>query len=407
MTPSTTQSEPSGRLSNPLFNDNRMKLGTFCTNCSNGTVATTAEGTLQLTWPNTKALAQSADLAGFEALVPVGRWKGFGGLTDFNGDSFEVYTWAAGLAAATSYTCVLATAHVPVVHPIMAAKQGTTIDHISAGRFALNIVCGWSPSEFAMFGNNTLRSHDEGYEYAEEWIEILAKLWSAREEFDFEGKYFDIKGAISKPKPIQQPFPPIMSANSSEIGRHFAARHADMSFVGVGPGGPSDWKRVIDSHKQLAAEEYGRELQVWTHGMVVCRPTQREAEQYFQYAAVEKADVEGDPMRQRGRVPHSDRRMPGWGGMPLIGTPESLVDMLEDLSKAGIAGCLLSWVDNEVEQRQWIDEVLPLMEQAGLRKPFSPKNHDAATNSAGPAAAPSTSTTSGSKLASGGPARSG
>src|SRR5207244_8546872 len=95
--------DSSGRSSNPLFNDNRMKLGTFCTNCSLGTVATTAEGTLQLTWANTKALAQGADRAGFEALVPVGRWKGFGGLTDFNGDSFEVYTWAAGLAEATSY----------------------------------------------------------------------------------------------------------------------------------------------------------------------------------------------------------------------------------------------------------------------------------------------------------------
>src|SRR5262245_21590528 len=79
-----------------------MKLGTFCTNCSGGTVASTAEGTLEVTWPRTKALAQVSDRAGFEAIVPVGRWKGFGGLTDFNGVSFEVYTWAAGLAEATS-----------------------------------------------------------------------------------------------------------------------------------------------------------------------------------------------------------------------------------------------------------------------------------------------------------------
>lgn len=360
------------RATNPLFNDNRMKLGTFCTNCSGGTVASTAEGTLDITWPNTKALAQASDRAGLEAIVPVGRWKGFGGLTDFNGVSFEVYTWAAGLAEATSYSAVLATAHVPLVPPVMAAKQGVTIDHIAGGRFALNVVCGWAPAEFAMFGSGVLRSHDEGYEYAEEWIEILAKLWTAEEEFDYEGRYFDIKGAISKPKPIQKPSIPIMSANSSEIGLRFAAKHADMSFIGIRTSDRNEWKRVVDSHQQLARDEYGRDLQVWISGSVICRPTQREADEYFHYVAVEKADTEGDPMTRRGRPPeaHPLPSMPGWGGFPLIGTPDHIVDDLEALSRAGIAGCLLSWVNYEVEQRQWIDEVLPLMEQAGLRRPF-------------------------------------
>jgi alkanesulfonate monooxygenase SsuD/methylene tetrahydromethanopterin reductase-like flavin-dependent oxidoreductase (luciferase family) len=371
---STLERETDHPSTNPLFNANRLKLGTFCTNCSGGTVASTAEGVFQLTWPNTKALAQAADRAGFEALVPVGRWKGFGGATDFNGESFEVFTWAAGLAEATSYSCVLATAHVPVVPPIMAAKQCTTIDHISGGRFALNVVCGWAPAEFAMFGTGVLRSHDEGYEYAEEWIEILSKLWACADEFDYQGQHFAIKGAISKPKPLQNPSIPIMSANSSEIGLRFAARHADLSFVGLRSADRTDWKPYVERHKRFAKEAFGRDLQVWTHGSVICRPTQREADEYFEYVAVEKGDVAGDPMRQRGRAPepHPQRRIPGWGGFPLIGTPTSIVDELLTLSDAGIAGCLLSWVDYDREQQQWIDDVLPLMEQAGLREPFGP-----------------------------------
>jgi alkanesulfonate monooxygenase SsuD/methylene tetrahydromethanopterin reductase-like flavin-dependent oxidoreductase (luciferase family) len=374
MTVVTRARETPRAPTNPLFNDNRMKLGTFCTNCSNGTVASTAEGTLQLTWENTKALAQGADRAGFEALVPVGRWKGFGGLTDFNGDSFEVYTWAAGLAEATSYSCVLATAHVPVVPPIMAGKQGTTIDHISAGRFALNIVCGSFEREFAMFGPGVLRPHDEGYAYAEEWLEILKKLWTEDDEFDYQGRYFDIRGAISKPKPVQKPFPPIMSANSSEVGVRFAARHADMSFIGLRSSERSEWKTTIDRHKNLAREAYGRELQVWVHGTVICRPTEREAVDYYRYVAIEKGDHAGDPTGRRLPPPTRDspKRIPGWGGHPLIGTAEQIVDQLEELSRVGISGCLLSWVNNEREQPQWIAEVLPLVEQAGLRKPFSP-----------------------------------
>jgi alkanesulfonate monooxygenase SsuD/methylene tetrahydromethanopterin reductase-like flavin-dependent oxidoreductase (luciferase family) len=362
-------------MANPLFNSNRLKLGTFCTNCSLGTVASTAEGTLQLSWAATKALAQGADQAGFEALVPVGRWKGFGGLTDFNGDSFEVFTWAAGIAEATSYSCVLATAHMPVVPPIMAAKQGTTIDHISHGRFALNVVIGTSPREFGMFGPSVLRPHDEGYEHGEEWLTVLKRLWTETEEFDYEGRYLDIKGAISKPKPIQKPHPPIMSANSSEVGVRFAAKHADMSFIGLRHAPRSEWKAIVDRHKVLAREEFHRELQVWVHGTVICRPTQREAEEYYRYVAIEKGDHAGDPTGRRMPPPTVDSppRIPGWGGHPLIGTPESIVDQLVEFSQAGIAGCLLSWVNNEVEQPQTIAEVVPLLEQAGLRKPFTPE----------------------------------
>lgn len=62
---------------------------------------------------------------------------------------------------------VFATSHVPTVHPVMAAKQGTTFDYISNGRFTLNIVTGWFESEIAMFGA-PLMSHDRRYDPAAE-----------------------------------------------------------------------------------------------------------------------------------------------------------------------------------------------------------------------------------------------
>jgi dimethylsulfone monooxygenase len=117
---------------NPLLtSDNRFKLGIFGPNVSNGCAMTLAEGRLETSWPNTRAICKMADRAGLEALVPVARWKGFGGATNFNGSCFETYTWAAGIAEATERSAVFSTSHVPTVHPIMAAKQATTIDHIS------------------------------------------------------------------------------------------------------------------------------------------------------------------------------------------------------------------------------------------------------------------------------------
>jgi hypothetical protein len=74
--------------SNPLFSDRKLKLGSFSTNLSGGAAMSTIDGTLEATWDNTLELARMADEMQFEAIVPVGRWKGFGGATDFNGRGF-------------------------------------------------------------------------------------------------------------------------------------------------------------------------------------------------------------------------------------------------------------------------------------------------------------------------------
>ena len=80
-------------------------------------------------------LPRQADRLGFELLVPVGRWRGFGGSTDFNGTCMETYTWAAALAAQTEHIMLFSTSHAPTIHPIVAAKQGRrlTISPTGAG----------------------------------------------------------------------------------------------------------------------------------------------------------------------------------------------------------------------------------------------------------------------------------
>src|SRR5215467_3413754 len=185
-----TEDETRRRL-NPLFNNNKLKLGLFGVNVSNGCAITTVEGRHEVTWPTCLAIARTADKYGYEAMVPVARWRGFGGESNFNGTNFETYTWAAGLSQATKKIGVLTTSHVPTVHPVMAAKQATTVDHISNGRFALNIVCGWFRPELEMFGA-PLMEHDMRYEYAAEWIEIVKMLWTREDEFNYEGQFLRV-----------------------------------------------------------------------------------------------------------------------------------------------------------------------------------------------------------------------
>src|SRR5262245_41073493 len=77
---STLQAESEARRAlNPLFNDNKLKLGLFGVNVSNGCAITTVEGRHKVTWPTNLAIARTADRHGYEAMVPVARWRGFGG----------------------------------------------------------------------------------------------------------------------------------------------------------------------------------------------------------------------------------------------------------------------------------------------------------------------------------------
>ena len=270
---------------NPSFNDNRLKLGVFGHNVSNGCAITTVAERHMPTWENTLAVSQAADTDGFEAIVPVARWRGFGGPSDFNGTNFETYTWAAGLAQATNQICVMTTSHVPTVHPLFAAKQAATVDHISGGRFALNIVCGWFKPEFDMFGTSMM-NHDDRYEYAAEWLDIVKMLWSRGDEFDFEGKFFNIKKGFSMPKPLKQP-PPIMNAGGSGAGQRFAAKYADMAFILVQKGDSDATRRRIKEYRDLAFSEFGREIQIWCNAYVVHGDTQKEADDYLHRYVVE------------------------------------------------------------------------------------------------------------------------
>src|SRR5947209_3517614 len=100
---------------------NPLKLGLFGSNCANGLAFTQLPERWQATWDNNVALARLADTAGLECLVPVSRWKGFGGATNVAGVNFETITWACGLLAETKRLNVFGTVHAPMIHPVVGA----------------------------------------------------------------------------------------------------------------------------------------------------------------------------------------------------------------------------------------------------------------------------------------------
>ena len=123
-----------------MYNGNALKIGLFGANCSSGRSATTVPERWSASWPDCLALARLADDAGLDFMLPIARWKGYGGDTDFHGRSLETITWAVGLLGATKRLTVFGTVHAPLFHPLIAAKEFVTADHIGEGRVGMNIV---------------------------------------------------------------------------------------------------------------------------------------------------------------------------------------------------------------------------------------------------------------------------
>lgn len=376
----TTQTTISA-AANPMHaSPNRMKLGVFAINAHGGCAITTAPEVHRAdAWKTNLETMQLADRAGFEAAIPIGRWRGFGGDSNFGGTSFETYTWAAALAASTEQIACITTSHVPTVHPLFAAKQATTIDHVSGGRFGLNIICGWFGPEMRMFGG-TMMEHDERYEYADEWLSIAQKAWTHEGYFDHQTKHFNLVQAFADPKPMNKPF--LINAGGSPRGMRYCAQHCDAAFVILGAHDLAGVRKQVQKYKTLAREEFGRDLKVWCYSYVSVAETVAEAKRYVDRYAVEHGDdvacenivkelgiqtgiftpEQADQFRYHFKA--------GWAGFPLVGTPAMMVEHLELLAEAGMDGVCLSWLDYNSGIKQWNAEVMPLLERSGLRQPF-------------------------------------
>jgi alkanesulfonate monooxygenase SsuD/methylene tetrahydromethanopterin reductase-like flavin-dependent oxidoreductase (luciferase family) len=362
---------------NPMFNDNKLKLGVFGTNCSNACAITTAETTFTPTFDHNVKIARQLEAAGWECMVPIARWRGFGGPTNFNGENMDTFTWAAALAAVTTNLQFFSTTHIPTMHPIVATKMATTIDHISKGRYGLNLVTGWFTPEMEMFGV-PMMEHDTRYDYADEWMEIVTQLWK-RNGVDFDGKFLRVKDAFSEPKPFNAAGRPILiCAGASGKGMNFTAKYCDFNFGFMQDmESGAAWVKKV---KTVAKEEFNRDLGTFTSCPIVVRETEKEAQDYYNYYVMEKGDWEACEniarVLQVQSQNHSDemyqkfkaRFIAGWGGWPIVGSPEQVTDKLIELSKTNVNGALLTMVDYNEELPFFNERVMPLLKQAGLRR---------------------------------------
>ena len=154
------------------------------------------------------------------------------------------------MAAATRRIGLAATLSTTFYPPFLLARLMTTLDHLSRGRIAWNVVTSYKVEEALNFGYQELLDHDQRYDRADEYMELCAQLWSSWEPdavvmdtgsntyadpakvrtIDFEGDYYRSRGPLNT-TPSPQGRPVIIQAGTSERGQDFAAQHAEAIIV--------------------------------------------------------------------------------------------------------------------------------------------------------------------------------
>jgi FMN-dependent oxidoreductase (nitrilotriacetate monooxygenase family) len=216
------------------------------------------------------------------------------------------------MAYVTQHLSFGVTANLSYEQPYALARRFSTLDHLTNGRISWNIVTGFQDSAARAMGLDQQREHDQRYDMAEEYMEVVYKLWEGSWQDDavvldrqnriyarpdrihevaHEGKHFRMRGIhLSEPSPQRTPV--LFQAGGSTRGRAFAARHAECLFLNGLPSRATA-ERIKEMRQEArAVGRDPRQLKFIMMATVVTAPTEAEAHDKFEMLA-RHVDPEG------------------------------------------------------------------------------------------------------------------
>ncbi len=340
---------------------------------------------------------------------------------------FEPLTLLAALAAHTTHIGLAATLSTTYSDPFTVARQFASIDHISDGRAGWNIVTSPLEGSALNYGKSEHPQHDLRYRMAHEYLEVAKGLWDSWEDdaflrnketgqfidpakmhrLDHRGEFFSVQGPLTISR-SRQGRPVLIQAGSSEAGRDFAARHADVIFTGQ----PSieEARKFYDDVKGRAAH-HGRAP---NQALILpgCAPivgeTAADAEAKYQEIAalveIQDAlnylgrylnDMDFSPYGLDDPFPDlGDFARNGWESATdrlkqlardenltlrqmalrtttpktnFMGTPEQVADAMQEWFEAGVVdGFMINCAVLPVGFNDFVDRVIPILKDRGL-----------------------------------------
>ena len=349
---------------------NNITFAYWVPNVSGGLVVSNVEQRTDWSYEYNVRLAQAAEKNGFEyALTQIRFTAGYNAENQHESVSFS-----HGLLAKTEKLKVIAAILPGPWKPALAAKQLATIDHLSNGRIAINVVSGWFRGEFDAIGE-PWPEHDERYVRSEEFIRSLKGVWT-QDNFSFDGKYYQFKDYTLSPKPLQKPHIEIFQGGSSRAARDMASRVSYWYFTNGNT--PAELKKQIDDIREKAKAN-GHSVKIGVNAFVIARDTEEEAQSVLQ-SIIDGANVDavkafGDATREAGAA--SKEGEGNWAKSTfedlvqyndgfktnLIGTPQQIAERIVELKIIGVDLVLSGFLHFIEEVEYFGEKVLPLVRE--------------------------------------------
>ena len=360
-----------------------IKFAYWVPNVSGGLVVSTIPQRTDWSLEYNEKLAQTAEKAGFEyALSQIRFTAGYGA-----DNQHESVSFSQAILHATTQLKVLAAILPGPWSPAVVAKQIATIDHISKGRIAINVVSGWFKGEFVAIGEPWLE-HDERYRRSREFIEVLKGIWT-QDHFTYKGDFYRFNDYTLSPKPVQKPHPEIFQGGSSRAARDNAAAVSDWYFTN---GNTVEGIKAQIDDIQAKARANKHTVRIGVNAFVIARDTEEEAKavlaDIIKHAHVEAVHAFGAAVKEAGTA--SPEREGNWAKSTfedlvqyndgfktnLIGTPQQIAERIVALKAVGVDLVLTGFLHFIEEVEYFGQKVLPLVRaleaQAALKKQAEP-----------------------------------
>ncbi len=333
------------------------------------------DGDLRSSWAHCSEIVKTAEAQGFRNILCPSSYQ----------VGQDTLSFVAGCAPITSKINLLAAVRCGEMQPIMLARTIATLDHMLEGRLTVNIISSDFPGEKA----------DSGFRYqrSREVVEILKQAWT-QDEINYQGEVYQFSDLTTDPaRPYQTGGPLLYFGGYSPPALELCGQHCDVYLM---------WPEKMDELEgrmkavNAVAERYNRTLDYGLRVHMIVRDTEAEAREYADYIVSKLDDEQGRAIRERALdstslgVSHQAKnrelaaddgfiepllwtgvgRARSGCGAALVGSPEQIIERLQQYQKMGIRSFIFSGYPHLEEAEHFGSKVLPHLNNCSLPEAY-------------------------------------